>query len=287
MNSSAHLDRLIDNNYGNTNIQVVFVDIEKYSERKSYMQRKVIDLFTNLLNEAFNEVGRKYLTYTQQDGLNLSKDIIRIPTGDGLAAVFSFGGLKEIHVDFGRELLKYIDGNNKSNPCEIFDTNHWCNCHTNFRVRIGISEGRRSIIYKDTNGNYNVAGYTMNIAARVMSLADGMQILLDGDGYKTMIDMTETSDLEKKFRKFEGVLIKHGWRIDVYQYCPDDAQFINQDIPKNLSAREKAERVKSIMPEIAKLMFNPSTERAEDMEEMQDASMEMLMKMLEIAKRSN
>jgi class 3 adenylate cyclase len=76
----------------------------------------------------------------------------------------------------------------------LFSEHGWCNCHDFFDVRIGTSDGK-AIIFKDINGNYNVAGNPVNVASRVMGFGDRQKVLLTDEAYKNMIDMTEDTDL--------------------------------------------------------------------------------------------
>ena len=250
MNGSKYLSSLIETKSGAVNLQVVFVDIEKYSKRKSTVQKSVIDLFTEICKEALHLTAQKYVDYTQENEVNFATDIIKITTGDGLAVVFPFEGLQSIHLDFSRYLLSEIHKHNKKNDCERFTTNGWCNCHNNFNARIGVSEGK-GILYNDLNDNYNVAGNVINIAARIMDLADGMQILFSEQAYNNLIDMTPNTTLEESFHEYKGIEVKHNLKIDVYQYCSGD-DFINREEPDDLKLHQKLaemeKRMKRFLP---------------------------------------
>ncbi len=100
ISKSQHLSRIVKEQYGSATLQVAFLDIVKYSKRKSTTQRAVIECFTCLLSESLAEVGKKYLEYAQRKNINFATDTIRIPTGDGAALVFSFDGLHTIALDF-------------------------------------------------------------------------------------------------------------------------------------------------------------------------------------------
>jgi hypothetical protein len=81
---------------------------------------------------------------------------------NGAAIIFSFDGLHDIHLFFAKKLLENINALNKINMCDKFIEQGWCNCHSNFFVRIGVSEGK-GILYKDLNDGYNVAGDVINM----------------------------------------------------------------------------------------------------------------------------
>ena len=232
MTESVHLKDIIDSIKGPINMDVVFVDIVDYSKRKSTIQKKVIDNFTKISLDSLQVISQKYIEYAQENNINFSSDIIRIPTGDGLAVVFTFEGLQFIHLDLAKAILEKIHEHNTKNSCERFNEHGWCNCHDNFNLRIGISEGK-GIIFKDINGNHNVAGTTINIAARVMQKGDGNTILLTEDAYNNIIDMTEDTALEDDFKIFENIEVKHGVKLNIAQYCPE-SDFINSQIPDDI-----------------------------------------------------
>jgi formylglycine-generating enzyme required for sulfatase activity len=205
-----------DNCY--SNMQVVFVDIASYSRRRSYAQLEVIKAFMKSIEEALVSTGREFLNYTQKIDAHLRHDVIVLPSGDGAAIGFPFDGAPNMHLFFAGELLKSVDKFNKKEDCQKFREQGWCNCHGAFLLRCGISEGKL-IIYKDLNGNFNLAGDVINMAARVMGLADASQVFLTHEAFCAAAEMIP--DVETKFRKYRKAQIKHGLRIDVYQYIDD------------------------------------------------------------------
>lgn len=232
MRNSNHLSDIYDAKKGTANLQVVFSDIVGYSNRKSSIQKEVIDNFTKINKNALEILSQKYIKYAQENNLNIDKDIIKIPTGDGLAIIFPFEGLHSIHLDFARIVLEKNHEHNISNNCERFEDQGWCNCHDNFNLRIGLSEGK-GIIYKDITENYNVAGKVINMASRVMDLGDANSILITKEAYENIIDMTSDVTLEDDFEVFEEIRIKHGMKLNIYQYCPK-CDYINGEVPEKI-----------------------------------------------------
>lgn len=208
---SRHLDDIIAKQHGATNVMVVFLDVIKYSLRKSVMQQRVINAFNAVLSQSCNAISRDYAPDVQKLDLNFATDIIKTPTGDGAAIVFPFQGLQNIHLNFAVHLLSFVAANRQDVECHIFSENGWCNCHNFFDVRIGISDGK-AIVFKDINNNYNVAGNPVNMASRVMGLGDRQQILLTEEAYQNLIDMTEDTTLESKFMSHGTMSVKH----DIY-----------------------------------------------------------------------
>jgi hypothetical protein len=125
----------------------------------------------------------------------------------------------------------------------LFSEHGWCNCHDFFDVRLGISDGR-AIIFKDINDNYNVAGNPVNVASRVMGYGDNQQVLLTEDAYKNMIDMTEDTDLESKFKSHGKMPVKHNVVIGIYQYVGADDNFINTQVPMQVELQTQIEAMK-------------------------------------------
>lgn len=232
MTDSSHVKDILEAKKGPVNLEVVFMDIVDYSKRKSTIQKKVIDNFTKTSQDALQVISQTYIEYAQENNVNFASDIIKIPTGDGLAVAFTFEGLQFIHLDFAKAILEKNHEHNIKNDCVRFKEQGWCNCHDNFNLRIGISEGK-GIIFKDINGNYNVAGNTINIAARVMQMGDSNTILLTEDAYDGIIDMTPDTALEEDFNIFKNIKVKHGVKLNIAQYCPK-CDFINSQSPKDI-----------------------------------------------------
>ena len=91
--TSEHLNQIMSKHNRIANLQVVFVDIEKYSKRRTITQTEVIDRFTEILLQALVKTSKEYVQYAQANGVNFKTDIITIPTGDGAAIVFAFDRL--------------------------------------------------------------------------------------------------------------------------------------------------------------------------------------------------
>jgi hypothetical protein len=240
---STHLDDIIAKQHGATNVMVVFLDVIKYSLRKSVMQQRVINAFNSVLQQSCDAISKDYATDAQKLEVNFANDIIKIPTDDGAAIIFPFQGLQNIHLTFAIHLLGFIVTNRHDVECQIFSQNGWCNCHEFFDVRIGISEGK-AIVFKDINRNYNVAGNPVNVASRVMGLGDRQQILLTDEAYTNMIDMTEDTTLEKKFTSHGTISVKHDVTIGIYQYIGAGENFINTGMPTLVSVQAQLDTVK-------------------------------------------
>jgi hypothetical protein len=229
MAESRHLSDIMDKQQRIATLQVVFFDVEKYSRRRTAAQIDVVDAMTTSLSAALTAISQTYIRYAQDNALNFSTDIIKLPTGDGAAVIFSFDGAHDIHLEFAKSLLNAAHQLNSKNPCEKFDNEGWCNCHPKFNLTVGISEGK-GIIYKDVNGGYNVAGGVINMAARAMGAADRNQIFFTEDACKAIIEMDQDPHLVDKLVRFE-VPIKHDQTITVYQYRDANLPYLNNEAP--------------------------------------------------------
>lgn len=214
---SAHLDNIIKSHERASNLQVVFVDVEKYSKRKTRIQDEVINKLSLFLRTALQDVSREFIAYTQENNINLKDDTIILPTGDGAAIIFSFDGLHEIHLRYALAILKQVYELNIQTPCKQFAEAGYCNDHPHFNVRIGISQGD-GLIYRDVNNHYNVAGNVINMAARVMYLADRNQIVFTSEAYSAFFEMIDRPGLDVEFAKYSQVKVKHDVIMDIYQY---------------------------------------------------------------------
>lgn len=244
---SDHLDSIINKQHGAVNATVVFIDIVKYSLRKSIMQQKIIQEFNEILKDSITTVAGKHIAQSQKQDLNLSTDLVVLPTGDGALVVFPFEGLQGINLDFSLDFLNKSVSSRKDIECKIFSEQGWCNCHSFFDVRIGVAEGK-AIIYKDYNGSYNVAGSTVNIASRVMNLCDRQNILFTESAYKSLIDMTEDTKIESRFSSLGLISVKHGAKVDVYQYVGDGENFLNRETPIEMQIIRRRDALEKANP---------------------------------------
>jgi adenylate/guanylate cyclase family protein len=154
--------------------------------------------------------------------------------------------LPEIHLDFARALIRRAGEHNATNKCELFDADGWCNCHTNYNLRIGVTEGK-SVVYQDLNGGYNIAGDAVNMAARVMGQAERNQVLLSDHAYSQLVDLVDDAALAEKFRSFDNVTVKHGVQLTVHQYANDADEYLNTQQPEVLAIGSELESVMESM----------------------------------------
>lgn len=256
--TSKHLTDLLAKRSGSVDAQVVFIDIISYSRRKTTVQKRVIDRLQSDIKFAITEVGKKYLEYIQSNNINFSTDVIVLPTGDGAAIAFTFGGVQSLPLDFALILLKRIYDEQSSKSCKNFDDNGWCNCHDHYTLRIAINEGK-AILFEDINGQANLAGTCLNDAARIMGKADASQILLSESAYINIIDMSSDNALDNKIVSIGTAKVKHDRELNVYQYVGEDESYISKTLPVFLELENEMKHQMSRMglPKLGNLSIEP------------------------------
>jgi formylglycine-generating enzyme len=197
-------------------MQIVFADISAYSRRKSYAQIGTILALTECFKRAVEATAKSNSTQLAALDAHLRPNIVVLPTGDGVAVAFPFDSLLGLSMDFVDDLVTAIDAHNREQgECTEFYKNGFCDCHSLMYLRIGVSEGA-TVLYEDFNQRLNIAGNPVNMAARVMDLAEPGQVFLTEDAYRTLVD--HIPGREQQFRAYSQAEIQHGIRIDVRQY---------------------------------------------------------------------
>jgi class 3 adenylate cyclase len=244
---SEFLERVMNQNNGIAHLQVVFTDIVKYSLRNAPLQREIIQAYMNICRSAIAQMIAEHQAQFQSLGYEES-DVIKIPTGDGLAIVFIVERLPSAHLLFADSLLKIVGATNSSIGCAEFHHKQWCACHAAFTIRIGMSSAP-GLVYTDINDHYNVAGSVINLASRVMGVADGMQIMISSEDHGYLREMASNIDQMGEFKLWKGVSIKHSLNIDVYQFLPHNNAHVSVEIPQVVREKERVEQASKLMQE--------------------------------------
>ena len=105
---SDHIENILQKMNQAANMKVVFLDIEKYSKRRSQAQIAVINSFTKLLADAIETTAKNYVKYASENDINFQNDLIVLPTGDGAAIAFTYEGLHDVHLYFAKSFLQLI-----------------------------------------------------------------------------------------------------------------------------------------------------------------------------------
>jgi hypothetical protein len=90
-------------------------------------------------------------------------------------------------------------------------------------VRIGIDEGD-SILYKDINNQFNLAGDVINKSSRLLGKVKGRQIGFSERAFIGLITYDQTYKCD--FKLLKDRLIKHNEKINFYLYIKHE-DFLN------------------------------------------------------------
>jgi len=188
-------------------VKYVFLDIVGFTKGRS------VEAQSDLV-AALNRIVRKAIdAFSVKD-----EQLILLPTGDGIcvAIIADRGYSYDIHLKIALEILRGVKEHNSG----VTDTAR------RFAVRIGLNENVDNIVV-DINGSQNVAGAGINMAQRIMSQADGNQIMVGQSVYDTL-HVREA--YLNSFRSYAATA-KHGIRFAVHQYIAS-AEGLNADIPQ-------------------------------------------------------
>jgi class 3 adenylate cyclase len=181
-------------------VRYIFADVVRFTEHRTLEAQVEI---VAALNDAF----------TKSIG-NL--ETIYLPTGDGMCAgILDVSVPADIHLQIAIKVL------------ESFHT--WCSMapfNRHAELRIAINESVDAVV-TDINGNRNLAGTGINSAQRLMSIANGNQIILGRAAYETLHSRDKYAEA---FRQVKAE-IKHGHVLSAYQFTGFSAPFLNTEMP--------------------------------------------------------
>ena len=181
---------------------VLFMDIVGYS-------KLLIDEQTRQLQT----LQKIVLTTNECSRVRSEKDLIRLPTGDGLALVFFTEPEAPVRaaVEVSRALKQ----------------------HPEIKLRMGIHSGLVNRIV-DIDSRANVAGVGINIAQRVMDSGDAGHILLSKRVADDLVQLARWSDHLDDLGNAE---VKHGVLVHLFNLRGSD--FGNPDVPAKLRKAPK------------------------------------------------
>ena len=184
----------------------VFLDIVKFTQNRTIEAQSDIIIALNGI----------VLQTLKLFNISESKRYL-LPTGDGICiALLNIEIPYDIHTQVALTIIQEVHKHNERQKDQL----------RKFEVRIGLNVNTDNIV-TDINGNLNVAGAGVNVAQRVMSLADGNQILISAAVYDTL------RFREKYFNAFReyAATVKHGDQINVYQLLVKDFEGLNVEEP--------------------------------------------------------
>jgi class 3 adenylate cyclase len=182
---------------------VLFVDIVAYSTFHMDRQQQLL----SDLQEAVRSTPA--FARAQSDD-----QLIRLPTGDGMALVFFRD--PEAPVRCALELTKLLRS------------------HPGIELRMGIHTGP---VYRvaDINANKNVAGGGINVAQRVMDCGDAGHILVSSTHGEVLGQVSSWNPMLHDLGEAE---VKHGVRVHLFNLYTEEIG--NRELPQKLRKAQKA-----------------------------------------------
>jgi TolB-like protein/class 3 adenylate cyclase/Tfp pilus assembly protein PilF len=190
---------------------VLFIDIVGYSKR-------LIDEQHELLQD-LNQIVRNTEAFRSAE---TSGKLIRVPTGDGMALVFST--TPEAPVQCALEISKAVRS------------------HSELQVRMGIHSGPVSGIM-DVNDRSNIAGAGINVAQRVMDCGDAGHVLLSK---RVAEDLEQYRQWRPYLHELGECEVKHGARVSLVNLYSDEVG--NPAIPEKLKKERETAAAAPYLP---------------------------------------
>jgi TolB-like protein len=181
---------------------VLFIDIVGYSK-----------LFINEQHELLQELSQIVRSTDAFRAADTVGKLIRVPTGDGMALVFST--MPDAPVQCALEISKALQG------------------HPELQVRMGVHSGPVSGL-TDVDDRSNVAGAGINMAQRVMDCGDAGHILLSR---RVAEDLEQYRQWRPHLHDLGECEVKHGVRINVVNFYTDDVG--NRAIPEKFKKEQQ------------------------------------------------
>src|SRR5947207_3347583 len=184
---------------------VLFIDLVGYSKLLIDEQKERLRQLTDIV------------LATAQVSERTNEELVRLPTGDGMALVFrnSLEEPAQCALEIARALKE----------------------HPEIQVRMGIHSGPVSKV-TDLNGRTNIAGAGINLAQRVMDCGDAGHILLS---QRVTDDLAQYRQWSPHLHDLCECEVKHGIKLSVTNLFGDD--FGNAAVPAKFAdaiARRKA-----------------------------------------------
>jgi class 3 adenylate cyclase len=185
-------------------IKYIFLDIVGYSVGRTVeAQTEIINVLNNIVQNAVN-------------AQNIEKEkIIYLPTGDGMCiCLINIIDPYDIHIKIALNILEQIFIRNEKQQ----------DGQRVFKIRIGINENHDNIVI-DINNRDNIAGAGINIAQRIMAMAEDSQIYMGQSVYEKLVQR----ELYSKCFRVETAIIKHGINYTCYQYINKELSYLNNE----------------------------------------------------------
>lgn len=197
-------------------VKYVFVDVVGFTQNRS------VEAQVDIVN-ALNSIVRKSV---ESAGI-YRESAVFLPTGDGVCiASLVVAPPFDVHLTIALSILELLHQHNSATQNEM----------RRFEVRIGINENVDNIV-TDINGSRNVAGAGISTAQRVMSVADGGQIIAGPVVFETL---RHRERYMKSFRPLQA-RVKHGVVTPVFQFIEGGHAGLNVGLPATFVVKAQPE----------------------------------------------
>jgi class 3 adenylate cyclase/tetratricopeptide (TPR) repeat protein len=184
----------------------LFIDIVGYSKLLLDEQKERLRLLTDIV------------LATPQVSESTNEQLVRLPTGDGMALVFR---------------------NSSEEPARCaLEIAQALKAHPQVSVRMGVHSGPVSEVI-DVNGHKNLAGAGINMAQRVMDCGDAGHILLS---QRVADDLTQYRQWSARLHDLGECEVKHGTRLRVFNLHGDTLG--NAQVPQKFRQRKTSRATK-------------------------------------------
>jgi class 3 adenylate cyclase len=196
-----------------TPAKYIFLDVVGFSHGRTVdAQADIIEALNRIVESAISDFEIP------------QKRRILLPTGDGVCiALLNFEKPHDVHLLLALKIIKQVSEFAGSAKDKM----------RKFRIRVGLNSNTDSLV-ADVNGRQNIAGAGINTAQRIMSAADGNQILV---GEAVHAGLQQFEKYLSSFRRFE-LIDKHGNRIPAYQYIAKGKTGLNRSVPAAFQNRD-------------------------------------------------
>jgi anti-anti-sigma factor len=181
--------------------KILFCDIVGYSKRDALGQYACQRTLNQIL-----------LSVVSRLSLNLGKEVVAVPTGDGAVLNFLAPEL-DVHL---RTAIQALEGLSEASA----------SAGAPFGLRIGLNSHVDTLV-RDINNNMNVVGSGINVAQRVMHLGRHGQILMHD---RVKLDLENYPEYAPKLVPRGEYTVKQGQKIAIAQYVDPICSYLCNDL---------------------------------------------------------
>lgn len=194
----------------------IFLDIVSFTlNRSAEAQSHIVEVLNHIVEKSILEHG-------------ISKEkVLFLPAGDGMCiSLLNVISPYDIHLLIALSIVREVHIYSAATKDEM----------RRFEVRVGLNSHIDNLI-TDINGHQNIAGAGVNLASRVMLLADGNQILVSKPVFETL------RYHEKYISSFDSFRaeVKHGLELPAYQFTGKGFEGLNTSVPSYFQDAEQIE----------------------------------------------